>query len=554
MTVVTPSSEAFLRTRPQKSAESGEARPIRGSVRRNDGAFRRDAEAERQLAVWCPDWPVVAAAAHHGLSSELPLAVFERGEVFACSATARVEGVRRGMRRRDASARCPELIVVDRNEASEIRTFETVLAAIEEISAGVAPVRPGLCALRVPSRFYGGEAEAAAVVAEHLVGAGVWDFRMGIADGIFAAEHAARRAASQDCWIIPRGSSAVFLAGLSIGVLDNGELVTLLRRLGIRSLGDFAALASRDVLTRFGQEGALLHRRARGLDNRPVVSRPPPLDLDQRVSFTPALETVEPIVFSTRQTAERLVAELAHHGLVCTEVRIEVVTEGGWTGSRVWAHSRWFAASDVIDRIYWQLQGDPAPEPVCELRLLPESVESLADHGEGLWGSALNEHVERGIARLQGMLGPEEVLAPSLQGGRSPRDRQLLSPWGERPPSRRNPQLPWPGSIPPPAPARVFATPTPSVVLSEDQRPVRVTSRGLVTAAPAFISIGVVSIGEESELIPIDAWAGPWPIDELWWDPDQARQVARFQVAGVNGSAWLLIIENDQWWTEARYD
>ena len=94
----------------------------------------------------------------------------------------------------------------------------------------------------------------------------------------------------------------------------------------------------------------------------------------------------------------------------------------------------------------------------------------------------------------------------------------------------------------------------PSVVLSEDHRPVRVTSRGLVTAAPAFISIGVVSIDEESELIPIDAWAGPWPIDELWWDPDQARQVARFQVTGVNGSAWLLVVENDQWWTEARYD
>ena len=505
--------------------------------------------AERQMAVWCPDWPVVAAAVQLGLSLQLPLAVFERGEVFACSAIARVEGVRRGMRRRDASARCPELIVLERNAASEVRTFESVLAAIEEISAGVAPVRPGLCALRVPSRFYGGEREAAAVVAEHLVGAGIWDFRIGIADGIFAAEHAARRATAQDCWIIPCGGSAVFLAGLSIGVLENAELVTLQRRLGIRSLGDFAALASRDVLTRFGQEGALLHRLARGLDNRPIVSRRPPLDMDQRVLFTPALETVEPIVFSTRQTAERLVAELGHHGLVCTEVRIEVVTEGGWTGSRVWAHSRWFAASDLIDRIFWQLQGDPAPEPVCELRLIPESVESLADHGEGLWGSALNEHVERGIARLQGMLGPEEVLAPSLQGGRNPRERQLLSPWGERRSTQRNHQLPWPGSIPPPAPAQVFSAPMPSVVLSEDHRPVSITDRGLVSAAPAF-----VGIGEGSELVPIDAWAGPWPIDELWWDPDQARQVARFQVTGLNGSAWLLIVENDQWWTEARYD
>jgi protein ImuB len=504
---------------------------------------------KRQLVIWCPDWPVVAAATQLGLSLQLPLAVFDRGEVFACSAMARVEGVRRGMRRRDASARCPELTVLERNTASEIRTFEDVLSAMEEISAGVAPVRPGLCALRVPSRFYGGEKEAAAVVAEHLVGAGVWDFRIGIADGIFAAEHAARRAASQDCWIIARGGSAVFLAALPIGVLENAELVTLLRRLGIRSLGDFAALAARDVLTRFGREGALFHRLARGLDNQPVVSRRPPLDMNQQVSFTPALETVEPIVFSTRQTAERLVAELAHHGLVCTEVRIEVVTESGWTGSRVWAHSRWFAASDLIDRIYWQLQGDPAPEPVCELRLLPESVESLADHGEGLWGSALNEHVERGIARLQGMLGPEEVLAPCLQGGRNPRDRQLLSPWGERRTPQRNPQLPWPGTIPPPAPARVFSTPVSTVVLSEDRRPVKVTSRGLMTAAPAF-----VSIGEEAELMPVDAWAGPWPVDELWWDPAQARQVARFQVTGVDGSAWLLVVENDQWWTEARYD
>ena len=362
---------------PRRAEEEGADNAFRSASDDEVGGFQRDARTEaRQMVVWCPDWPVVAAATQLGLSLQLPLAVFERGEVFACSAMARVEGVRRGMRRRDASARCPELIVLDRNAASEIRTFESVLSAIEEISAGVAPVRPGLCALRVPSRFYGGEKEAAAVVAEHLVDAGVWEFRIGIADGIFAAEHAARRAAPQDCWIIPRGGSAVFLAALPIGVLENAELVTLLRRLGIRSLGDFAALAARDVLTRFGRDGALLHRLTRGLENNQVVSRRPPLDMDQRVSFAPALETVEPIVFSTRQTAEKLVAELAYHGLVCTEVRIEVITEGGWTGSRVWAHSRWFAASDLIDRIYWQLQGDPAPEPVSELRLIPESVES----------------------------------------------------------------------------------------------------------------------------------------------------------------------------------
>ena len=167
--------------------------------------------------------------------------------------------------------------------------------------------------------------------------------------------------------MIEPGGSAAVPAGSAGQRLDDADLATLLRRLGIRSLGDFAALGARDVLTRFGAKGAWLHRLARGLDHRPAVSRRPPLEIDQRVAFEPGLETIEPIVFSTRQTADRCVAELARHGLVCTELRIEVVTDGGWTGSRVWAHSRWFTAADMIDRIYWQLQGDPAPEPVLRV-------------------------------------------------------------------------------------------------------------------------------------------------------------------------------------------
>ncbi|HLL63546.1 MAG TPA: DNA polymerase Y family protein, partial [Propionibacteriaceae bacterium] len=299
---------------------------------------------------------------------------------------------------------------------------------------------------------------------------------------------------------------------------------------------------------RFGVHGAGLHRLARGEDVRPAVSRRPPLELDQRVVFEPGLETIEPIVFSSRQTADRLIAELSRHGLVATQVRVEVATDGGWTGSRVWAHSRWFTAPDVIDRLYWQLQGDPAPEPVTAVRLVPVAVESLADHGEGLWGGTRDDQVERGIARLQGMLGPEEVLAPAVQGGRGPRDRQSLTPWGERRADGRDARLPWPGSIPPPAPARVFAEPRPAEVHDADRRTVLVDGRGLLSAPPATLAV------DGGGPLPVEAWAGPWPIDELWWDPVRARQVARFQMVGVDGSAWLLMVEDGRWWTEARYD
>ena len=519
----------------------------------------------RVMVVWCPDWPVLAAAAELGLTVSAPVAVIEAGAVHACSELARHDGVRRGMRRRDATAHCPELVLVPHSPERDARAFETVLGAIEQVSASVTPIRPGLCALGVPSRFYGGETEAAAVVAERLVAEGLWDCRLGIADNIFTAEQAAKHACAQDSVVIPAGESRMFLAALPVGVLEEADQVSLFRRLGLKTLGDLAALPARDVSTRFGARGAWLHRLARGADPRPAVARRPPWPLDQHVDFAPGLETIEPIVFSTRQTAERFVAELARHGLVCTEVLIEVDGERGWSGSRVWAHPRWFSATDLVDRLYWQLQGDPASEPVQTVRLVPESVESLADHGEGLWGSAPDERIVRGVARLQGLLGPEQVLAPSLQGGRSPSSRHALTPWGERATRQRPAGLPWPGSIPPPAPARVFAEPRPAVVLSGEGQPVRVSARGAVSAEPVRLRLPVDSAPDPSASrtgprsstpteLAVDAWAGPWPIDELWWDPQAARTVARFQLVAVDGSAWLLIVEHDQWWVEAQYD
>ena len=69
-----------------------------------------------------------------------------------------------------------------------------------------------------------------------------------------------------------------------------------------------------------------------------------------------------------------------------------------------------------------------------------------------------------------------------------------------------------------------------------------------LSAPPALLTV------DGAGPLRVEAWAGPWPIDELWWDPARARQVARFQVVGVDGSAWLMVVEDGRWWAEARYD
>ncbi|WP_235737278.1 DNA polymerase Y family protein [Nocardioides alcanivorans] len=376
----------------------------------------------RVLVAWCPDWPVLSAMAEAQVPPSRPAAVLSGNQVSACNDAARADKVRRGMRRRDAQSRCPDLHILAGNPEREARDFEPVLACLEELSPGIAALRPGLAALRSPARYYGGEREAAAVISEKLVGMGIWDCRFGIADDLFTAEQAARAAEQQDSAVVPPGGSAAFLARLDVRVLDDPETTDPLRRLGIRTLGDLASLPSVDVLARFGASGARLHRLARGGDTDRLRVRQPPPDLVCQVDFEPPLASVESVVFSVRRTAEQFVHQIGSRNLVCTRVLVEAESEGRITSSRLWVHARWFRASDLLDRVHWQLSttGDRQVGPISCVRFVPEAVEADVVHADGLWGNADASQVERGVARVQALLGFESVVQPVLQGGRSP--------------------------------------------------------------------------------------------------------------------------------------
>ena len=528
----------------------------------------------RVMVVWCPDWSVVAALEEADRSLRSPAAVLSANVVEVCNGPARAEGVRRGQRRRDAQARCPELLLLPANPDRDARAFEPVLAVVEDLRPGVAALRPGLLAVRAPGSWYGSETAAAATACQALVETGVWDVRVGIADDLFTAEQAARTAEVQSWTVVPDGGSPSFLRGLPVHVLqDDGargrELVGLLQRLGLRTLGDLADLPGDAVEHRLGSYGATVRRRARGEDPTLFAARTPPPELDAEVAFEPPLDSVEAITFSVRTTAERFVSQLAHHQLVATGVRVEAEADGAVCSSRVWLHPRHFSARDLVDRVHWQLQSAGSTSgagsalrarrhagvvraPIDRVRFVPELVEPAAAHGEALWGSASDDLVERGVARVQGMVGFDAVRRPVLQGGRSPSARQALVPWGERAVDLRPVDRPWPGRVPGPAPVRVFATPPAAEVVDDAGREVCVTDRGVVSGEPRrFRVTGRDGTGLPWQ--PVAAWAGPWPTDEGWWSGG-AGPTARFQVVGADGRAWLLVRAPDGWALEAGYD
>ena len=546
----------------------------------------------RTIVLWCPDWPITAALRLLGASlpgvsalsssalsssalsssalssgtlgagttrdlaaADAPLALIDAGRVFACSASARSEGVRRGHRVREAQARCPGLRVLHYDPAHDIRAFVPVLEAIEETMPGAQVLRPGTCAVRArgPARYYGGEEEAALWLLDALDALGIHGSRVGIADGPFTAEHAARSPQRQRIRIVPEAGSAEFLAGMPVGLLGEEALATLLRRLGIRTLGEFAQLEPRDVEARFGDTGARVHAFARGLDSRPVVPRVVPEELDSSVGFEPPLDRIDQVTFGFRASADRFIEQLVRARLVCTSIRIEVDSESGELSERSWLHPRSFTAADVVDRVRWQLQGSGTIDHglssgITRVRVVPESVDAIGNHEQGLWGTGHDERIHHGLSRVQSMLGHGAVVTAAVGGGRTLLDRQSLMAWGDRTETAKPDALPWPGQLPTPTPGTVFEVPQPAMVIDSAGLAVDLDERGVLSGIPARFST------DGRTLRPVAAWAGPWTIDERWWDADTCRRASRFQVVDDAGAAWLLVLDSRVWWAEARYD
>jgi protein ImuB len=512
----------------------------------------------RSMVLWVPDWPIIASIRVSHQPADAPLALIEKGIVFACSPAARAEGVKRGLRVREAQARCPELIVKPYEPQLDHRTFEAIVTAIEELMPGVQLIRPGICAIRVrgAARYYGGEKPAAFALIGLLDQLGVPDARVGIADGPFTAEQAARTAtAARRVRVVTEGGSAGFLGGLPIGLIEQPTLVTLLRRLGITTLGEFAALPAPDVFGRFGEIGAHLHALSGGQDSRPIVPHVPPEELDIAVGFEPPLDRVDQVTFGVRAAADDFIQRLVGAKLVCTALRVEIETELGDYSERSWLHPRSFTASDVVDRVRWQLQGSGEVDAglrsgVIGVRIVPEAVDAIGNHEVGLFGAGPDERIHSGLSRVQSMLGHAGVVTPVISGGRTLADRQVTVPWGDRPMLLRQPSQPWPGQLPQPAPATVFPTPHPVQVFGENDQAVEVDGRGILSTPPVRFSPNGSGRGSRR----IRAWAGPWSVSERWWDADTARAVHRFQVVDGDGVAWLLVLENSAWSAEARYD
>jgi protein ImuB len=488
----------------------------------------------------------------------------------------------RGREGRSREARGPEARgrgagAPDRGAA---RIFEQVIAVLARFCPAVEAVEPGVCAFgaRGPARYFGGETVLAGKVIAAVADVGV-EGRIGVADGLFAALLAARggRPATDSpvndslvtgrpssghlVTVVPPGGTAEFLAPRPVSVLVDQDLAGLLHRLGLRTLGDLAALSAADVAGRFGDAGEAAHRLAGGL-SRPLAVRPPDEDLSAAQEFDPPETRSEPVVFAAKALAERMLSGLTARGLTCVRVQVLARWADGIQSSRRWRHDGVLSAVQVADRVRWQLDGgrataegdperpgaDAAGGGLVLLRLVPDQVVRATGHQFALWGeTAVSDRVARAAMRVQAMLGPEAVLRPVTGGGRDAGEQVTHVPFGEKGEPRLAGGRPWPGRIMGPAPGVVYPEALDAWVTDDAGRAVTVTGRCVVSAQPAALAVG------RDPPRPVTGWAGPWPLSERWWDPATARRRARFQLETDDGRAWLVTVQDGRWQIEAGY-
>lgn len=577
-------------------------RPTRGPRRASGKAGQPVTDvgrlSTRTAALWVPDWPVLAAMAVREVPAHVPAATHDGRRVVAVSATARAAGVRRGMRRRRARECCPELELLDVDDARDAREFEPVALAAESVVAGLEITRPGLLLLPAAgaSRYHGSDAALAEALVARVVERTGHEAQVGVADGILAAVLAARSSV-----VVPRGEAAAFLASRPASDLVHvatrpdvavavAELVQLLDRLGVRTLGALAALPAATVEGRFGETGAWAHRLARGEDLRPPARRRVEPDVAVAAELDPPAERVDVATFAARRLAEDLHDQLVTRSLVAGRLRITARTTEGDDLERTWrldGPTGVLSPARITDRVRWQLEGwltasslraagrrsggtadVPDGAPLARLALTAEEVVPAGAEQPRLWGASSGEdqRAHRALGRVQGLLGGDAVLRARVQGGRDATDRVHLAPFGEDVALPRDPARPWPGALPSPAPAVVPTAPQDVVVLDDAARPVVIDARLAMSGEPATVrcpadeatgtgrrapeGVGEENAGEESAVVD---WAGPWPVAERWWTPSPRRRV-HLQVLLDDGRGLLLASTRGRWTVEGVYD
>jgi DNA polymerase IV len=256
-----------------------------------------------------------------------------RGVVASASYAARAFGVRSAMPMAHAVRLCPPLLIVRPNFPAYRAASQQVMERLHALTELVEQISIDEAFLDVSNLGEPGEQVAQKLQAAIRAELGL-SCSLGIAANKLLAKVAtdvgksmARSGAlpSAIC-VVPPGEEGAFLAPLPASALwgVGPKTAEKLAAMGVHTIGDIATWPLADIARRFGQHGEDLARRARGVDERPIVTERAAKSISQETTFAQDVRDRALLEQTLRAQAADVAAKLQRKGLMGTSVKLKI--------------------------------------------------------------------------------------------------------------------------------------------------------------------------------------------------------------------------------------
>jgi len=294
----------------------------------------------------------------------------ERGVVSSCSYPARIKGVRSAMPMGRAIRICPGLIVVPGNHRRYREVSREVMARLREVTPLVEQLSIDEAFLDVTD--LGEPAIKIAVRLQERIRSELGlPCSLGVAANKLVAKIANDFGKSQKqsgeppnaLTVVEVGTEAAFLAPLPVRALwgIGPKTEARLLQIGISTIGELAQQPDQELAILFGKNGEDMARRAKGIDNSPVVVERKAKSFSQEITFSRDVSDTGRLRREIEKQSGALARSLRKRSLAALTVKIKV---------------RWPDFSTLTRQVTFSVPTDDAGR----------ITEAAWDLFEGIWG------------------------------------------------------------------------------------------------------------------------------------------------------------------------
>lgn len=297
-------------------------------------------------------------------------------------------GIRAGLGLREVTALCPEATILPPHPLREAAALDRIVAALEGLSPLIEPdpERPGnlyVDLLGLEKHLGPPRAAAARLLATVPP---VLRPRVGVAPTPFAARVAASRAAPGGTLTVD-GETAEFLASSPIASLPlPPDALRRFERLGLRTLGDLAALPAAAVQARFGPSGRRAWALASGHDDARIHPRPRPESVTETLAMPEPATSLETMLIALTRLALRAFERPALTERHVRQARLRAALEGGRSWEQLATLREPGGQWRVVQALTYRLQAATLPGPVEAVTLELSGLVDATGRQESLPG------------------------------------------------------------------------------------------------------------------------------------------------------------------------